>query len=70
MTVYCTLGSVRKLPLKAWAPDALSVYESDWLHLNVPNASLASRPVLIIDSIVADLPSSAHDSDSRFEQWP
>jgi hypothetical protein len=47
----------------------LSVYESDWLRVNLPQASPALRPVLVIDSIVADLPYSTHDSDSRFEQW-
>jgi hypothetical protein len=69
MTVYCTLGSVRNLSLQACAPDALSVYDSDWLRVPIPQASPALRPVLVIDSIVADLPYSTHASDSRFEQW-
>lgn len=69
MTVYCTLGSVRRLSSQACAPDALSVYESDWPRVPIPQAFPALRPVLVIDSIVADLPYSMHDSDSRFEQW-
>jgi hypothetical protein len=69
MTLYYTLGSVRKLSSQACAPDGLSVYESDWLRVNLPQASPPLRPVLVIDSIVADLPYSTHDSDSRFEQW-
>jgi hypothetical protein len=70
MTVYCTLGSVRKLSSLAFAPDTLPAYESDWLRVNVPRVSPASRPVQIIDSIVADLPYSTHNSDSRCELWP
>lgn len=70
MTVYCTLGSVRKFPSQWLRRDLFAIPGlEDWPRADITPMSAALRTVVVVDPPVEGSLTWTLDEDQECKQW-